>query len=246
MKTTNLLFGLALLFAAIFSAAAQTVSTTPTNNPTFKGRVLDDDTGQPVAGVRIIYGFVHKCDGECAGDRAYVTRTDAEGRYEGVFEPLGSAADGHYAIRIEPTNYVRQVFNVDKADIGKMETIPDTRLRRGGWISGRAERPGEFTTNALAFINLTNESLLPEHTQPLHVNPDRDGRFRTPLLPPGSYTLSGIWESHISSDRVRGIDFWKVVLLNSVSNVNVTVGQEAANINLTTNGIVRTNRAYWR
>ena len=34
MKTTNLLPGLALLFAAAFSATAQTITTTPTNGPT--------------------------------------------------------------------------------------------------------------------------------------------------------------------------------------------------------------------
>ena len=250
MKITNLLPGLVLLFAAIFSAAAQTVTTTPTNGPTFKGRVLDDATGRPVAGVRILYMFVHECDGECAGDRGYVTRTDAEGRYEGVYEPPGGVGTGHYVIETQATNYVWQVFNVDRADIGKMATIPDIRLRRGGWISGQVERPAEAKADdsALRFVSalvkLESQGPLPEHTQLLPIIA-RDGRFRTPLLPPGSYTLSGDWTGAIRSMDGR-FDNWRVLLLNSVSNVNVTVGQETANISLTTNGIVRTNRVYWR
>jgi 5-hydroxyisourate hydrolase-like protein (transthyretin family) len=245
MKITNLLPGLVLLFAASFSAAAQTVPTTPTNGPTFKGRVLDDATGTPIAGVRILYMFVHDCDGECAGDRGYVTRTDAEGRYEGVYPPQSSGA-GHYTIRIEPTNYVWQVINVDKTNTAKMATIPDTRLGRGGWISGQVERPAEADDLAYvsALVKLESQGPLPEHTQ-LHPIIARDGRFRTPLLPPGSYTLSGDWTGAIRSMDGR-FDNWRVLLLNSVSNVNVTVGQETANISLTTNGIVRTNRSYSR
>ena len=239
MKTTRIFLGLVMLCGTAFGTAAQTVTTTPTNGPTFKGRVLDDATGKPIADVPIHYAFVFDRVGDHSvpGVRGSDTRTDAEGRYEGRYEPPGGAGTGHYSIETRATNYVWQVFNVDKADIGKMASLPDTRLRRGGWISGRVERPAEVAPDAPAFVMLNSEGPLPEHSQLLPVESDRDGKFRTPLLPAGSYTLRGEWVV-LSTNGRRGST---TRLWSSISNINVIAGQDTTNVFIPTNLTIQTN-----
>ena len=244
MKITNPLPGLVLLFAAAFSAAAQTITPTPTNGPTFKGRVLDDATGKPIADVPIHYAFVFDRDGDHSvpGVRGSDTRTDAEGRYEGRYEPPGGAGNGHYSIETRANNYVWQAFNVDKADIGKMASIPDTRLQHGGWISGRAEHPAEAVPDDRAFVKLESQGPLPDHSQLPLVEADRDGKFRTPLLPSGTYTLRGQWLARITNGgRVSYRP-----LVSSISNINVIAGQDTTNVIIPTNNVVYTNRASGR
>jgi len=241
MNTMKLLPGLALLFAASFSAAAQTVTTTPTNSPTFKGRVLDDATGKPVADVPIRYHIFYERVGDHSvpGVGMNYTRTDAEGRYEGRYEPMTSSLNAYYAIVIEPTNYAWQVFKVDRADIGKMASIPDARLLRGGWISGRLERPAEAKAGDSAYVGLESQGPLPDHSLLPLVEADRDGKFRTLLLPAGTYTLRGQWVARFMDGRM-------VPLVTSVSNIIVIAGQDMTNVIIPTNNVVYINRASGR
>src|SRR5208283_618838 len=101
----------------------------------FKGRVLDDDTGKPIADQRI-YAFCSVSDP--LGD----IRTDAEGRYK--LPPVA----GTLEIHISPTNYVAQLVRLDAGDAESTVSVPDIRLKHGGWISGRVERPSEVESNS--------------------------------------------------------------------------------------------------
>jgi 5-hydroxyisourate hydrolase-like protein (transthyretin family) len=237
MKTKNILPVLVLICGMAFNASSQTITTTPTNGPTFKGRVLDDATGKPVADVPIRYWFEYESIG--TGHGFYETRTDAEGRYEGRYEPKGGTGAGHYTMEIQPTNYAWQVFKVDRADTAKMASIPDARLLRGGWISGLAKHPAEVAPNDYPYIRLYGQGPLPEHTLLPVVEAGRDGKFRTPPLSAGTYALQGQWLARSTNGGRVSV----VGLVTGISNIIVIADQETANVVIPTNYIVYTNRA---
>ena len=103
----------------------------------FKGRVLDDATGKPIERF-FVYGET---------THSYDVRTDAEGRYELPH------VSGALEIQIWPrTNYVGQRIRMDAAAEDSTVSVPDIRLRHGGWITGRVERPADLVSNATAEV----------------------------------------------------------------------------------------------
>ncbi len=93
---------------------------------TATGRVLDAETGLPIEGTKVDGGY----------DRA---QTDARGNFK--LKCVG--ADSWVYVGDSSKNYVTQVFHVTGVAEGTNIVLPDARLRKGGWISGRAVPPAD-------------------------------------------------------------------------------------------------------
>ena len=226
---------LVLICGMAFNTSSQTITTTPTDGVTVKGRVLDDATGKPIADARIdiadfeltngttlkSYMF-DAATGRLAGPtppehgHRYNIRTDAEGRY-GL-----SDTTGHVIIGIHTTNLVAQSFIMDATKEASLVFIPDIRLQHGGWISGRVE-PADTARGVYSFVTLMREGDSRDLPTDRPYRCNLDGTFRTEALSSGSYTLRGYW------DYREGLtNNWHGE--GSVSNITVVVGQDTTNI----------------
>ena len=115
---------------------------------TFIGRVLDDATGKPIPDARLIM----------VSDWSCYVGLDEEGRYK------LSRINGPFEIQTQTSNHVSQVIKLGEAAEGSTVTVPDIRLKRGGWISGRVECPAELDSNAVAWIKLEFHGDLPTNS----------------------------------------------------------------------------------
>jgi hypothetical protein len=193
---------------------------------TFKGRVLDDATGKPIADQLI--------DALPSTRGPFCISTDAEGHYK--FPPIAGAPE----IKTWPgTNYVGQRIRIDEADEDSTVTVPDIRLKRGGRISGRVELPAGVESN---FIFLTEikfelQGPLPTNSVIDDVLTDHDSTFRTDPLPPGTYTLHAGWREFAAKD----VPLQSWLSTDSVSNIDVIAGQDTTNVLIPTKEIILTN-----
>ena len=188
---------------------------------TFKGRVLDDATGKPIADQ---YISAYSSTGITPGN----IRTDAEGRYE--LPPVA----GTLEIDILTANYVEHVVKLDAGAEDSTVTVPDIRLKRGGWISGRVERPAEVKSNLfIPMIKCELQGPLPTNSEINYVLIHTDGTFHTDQLPPGTYTLHAALPEGVGPpySEVNGI----------VSNINVIAGQDTTNVFIPIKLTIQTN-----
>ena len=177
------------------------------NGATYKGRVLDDVTGKPVANEHFLGGYYMFQD----------VHTDAEGRYE------WRHVKGDAQLDLLITNYVEQEIKLDAAGEDSTVLVPDIRLQPGGRISGRVQRPAGLTSNTYAWVQPELQGALATNSQILRAYGYTNGTFRTDPLPPGTYKLNAGW--------VKGSDLFDSPVANgSVSNINVTVGRETKNV----------------
>jgi hypothetical protein len=146
---------------------------------TFKGRVLDDATGKPIANAILFCGT----EGPSQNPR-----TDEEGRYE-----LSHIA-GKLIIDAQTTNHVMQRIYVDGAAEDSTVSVPDIRLQHGGWISGRVECPADVESNASARVTLEIQGGMPTNSLIEDAFTRISDTFRTYPLPPGIYTLHAEWQ----------------------------------------------------
>lgn len=192
----------------------------------FKGRVLDDATGKPIAHIYIANGMTVISSGG--------TYTDTEGRYELPW------IVGSLVINLEWTtnDYVHPDIEMDAADEGSTVSVPDIRLKHGGWISGRVERPAEVGGNACAWIMLEFQGSWPINTMSNYAQPHDDGTFLTDPLPPGTYTLHARWWQNpfVKDDSPQNL-----LALGSVSNINVIAGQDTTNVLIPTKLNIQAN-----
>jgi hypothetical protein len=186
---------------------------------TFKGRVLDAATGEPIAKA-IVYGETEA--------RSYDLRTDAEGHYELPH------ITGTLRIEALTTNRVAQIVKLDAAAEDSTVSIPDIRLQHGGWISGRVERPAEVESNAFAKVSLEIQGSLPNNSVIYEAYAGADGTFRTGPLPSGTYTLHAEWRERVSKGGPS--QNWQAK--GSVSGVTVIVGQDTTNAFIPTKMII--------
>ena len=218
-----------------------------TRGATFKGRVLDDATGKPIANM-IIFG--HNSGSRTNQNRLTIIdapRSDAEGRYEfhhvaGFMVVTPETMDMHY----QWTNYVQQSIIFDAAAEDSTVTVPDFRLKHGGRIFGFVERPAGFSDR----INNAGVKAEINGTLPTNVNIREafvsgseenrgDFHFRTDPLPPGTYTLN-------FNERNNFGPVTRPLLVGSISNITVIAGQDTTNVFIPTKMIVRTNAASGR
>jgi hypothetical protein len=185
---------------------------------TFKGRVLDDATGKPIANGILFCG---------TGGPSQNPRTDEEGHYELIH--IASAL----IIDARTTNHVIQRNYVGGAAEDSTVSIPDIRLQHGGWISGRVERPADVESNASARVTLEIQGRLPTNSLIEDAFTRKGDTFRTYPLPPGTYTLHADWQLHGKGGPRQT---WQAK--GSVSGIKVTVGQDTSNVLIPTKMIV--------
>lgn len=188
---------------------------------TFKGRVLDDATGKPIANANLY------CQPEGS---SRILHTDEKGSYE-----LSHLA-GAFIIDAHTTNHVRQRISVGETAEDSTASVPDIRLQRGGWISGRVERPAEVQSNASAWIKLEIQGNLPTNSLIEDVFARNGDAFRTDPLPPGTYTLHADWRLIWKGSPPQT---WQAN--GNVSGIKVIEGQETTNIFIPTKLVVPAN-----
>jgi hypothetical protein len=188
---------------------------------TFKGRVLDDATGKPIANAIL----------SISEGSSQNPRTDAEGRYE-----LSHIA-GKLIIDAQTTNHVMQRIYVDGAAEDSTVSVPDIRLQHGGWISGRVEPPAEVESNAFVTVSLEIQGSLPTNALIHDTYPRTDGTFRTGSLPPGIYTLRAEWRK----GDMKGGSRQTLQAKGSVSGIKVIVGQDTSNVLIPTKWTIPAN-----
>ena len=149
----------------------------PSNSVTFKGRVLDDATGKPIAGARVIstdYAlqngatlkgemFDPKTGKKVNEIRVYQTRrtevsTDAEGLYE------LPRTTGHVLMVTRATNHMGQWFMLDATNEEGVVSVPDSRLQDGvgyGSLIGQLDRPAEVAPHWWAWAGWEIQDALP-------------------------------------------------------------------------------------
>jgi hypothetical protein len=214
----------------IFAGTNYTVDFVLSNGATFKGRVLDDATGKPIADVPI-HGITFSGSG--AFDDA--TDSDAEGHYQFLH------VSGSLHIRLFPeTNYyVPQLIEMDEAAEDSTVSIPDVRFQRGGRLSGLIERPAEvdsYSYTALFQGTMPTNCLIDDGLIPT------GGTFHTFPLPPGTYTLHAQWQKEPTWPPFEVVDPQDALASGIVSNITVIAGQETTNVVIPTRMIVQTNR----
>ena len=183
---------------------------------TFKGRVLDDSTGKPIAQIVVQDNSLN-----------YVNITDSEGRYE-----WRHGADA-FEIHVIETNYVWQVIKMDATAEDSTVTTPDIRLQLGGWISGRVEHPTKLEKLESDLGIKADAMVMPKIQGSLANNSVIDSvfymtndTFRVGPLPTGNYTLHSGWQQR---GWIGGkLPQWSAS--GSVSNITVIAGQETANV----------------
>lgn len=104
-------------------------------------------------------------------------------------------------------------------------SVPDIRLQRGGWISGRVERPAEVQSNASAWIKLEIQGNLPTNSLIEDVFARNGDTFRTYALPPGTYTLHADWQLFGKGAQPHT---WQAN--GNVGDIKVIAGQDTTNI----------------
>jgi protocatechuate 3,4-dioxygenase beta subunit len=119
------------------------------------GRVVDADSGQPVAGVFVVHSSRNETTQQLGGMNFTGSQTDANGKFR-----LENVQPGHYAaymlaIEESPTSYSDQTpFDVSDGDVSGVEI----KVRRGATISGVAVVENNFDA-AVASL-LQNVSIL--------------------------------------------------------------------------------------
>jgi hypothetical protein len=187
----------------------------------FKGRVLDDATGKPIARA-VVYGMT---------GRIYDIRTDTEGRY--VLPHIA----GPLKIEALTTNHVAQFLKLDAAAEDSTVSIPDIRLQHGGWISGRVERPAEVESNAYATVSLEIQGGLPANSVIYEAYAGADDTFRAGPLPSGAYTLQAEWQGRTGKGGPP--QTWQAN--GRVSGIKVIAGQDTTNVLISTKIIIQAN-----
>lgn len=175
---------------------------------TFKGRVLDDATGKPIAKA-VVYGMT---------EHFYDTCTDAEGRYELPH------ITGTLKVEVATTNHVAQVVRLDEAAEDSTVTVPDIRLQHGGWISGRVESPAGVKNHISGTVSLEIQGNMPASS--MRNTAFWTDSFRTRPLPAGTYTLNAKW----GDLHGKGGPPPKWRAQGSVSDIKVIVGQDTTNV----------------
>ncbi|WP_145112616.1 carboxypeptidase regulatory-like domain-containing protein [Botrimarina mediterranea] len=155
-----------------------------------EGRVVDYQTGEPIAGVIVRDGMIHGTNRwSSLDDRQFVTRTDADGRYRITGLPVGDKnrvmafTDGDAA-------YVPAIVTADTSAAAE-QGASDFRLRRGVWAEGRVydADTDEAIVGSLGYYYFPNKEVDESYpgTRRTFVQgrywTDAEGRFRIPVLP---------------------------------------------------------------
>ena len=203
------------------------------NGVSFKGRVLDDATGKPIASA-----IVQAATGPQHSFWDFYTVTDEAGNYEFSHIELSRIA-GKLYIEAKTNNTFGVSITPTAAQEGNTITIPDIRLQPGGWISGRVELTTESGSNADILVAITPkiQGDWPTVERENYAFRGEEARFRIHYIPSGVYTLDAKWETN-------GSRTWQGV--GSVSNIVVIAGMDTTNVFIPTHVVAVTNTASGR
>jgi protocatechuate 3,4-dioxygenase beta subunit len=161
------------------------------------GRMLDAETGQPVANLSYGFGMLN-ADGKSLGNRSWsMAKTNAAGEFR--FDNLSPGRYAAFAVAREgdsPNYYSGAVpFEIEDDNVSGIVV----RVQRGAVLSGVASIEG--TTNRAVLAKLA-QAVLNLQVVPADLKPDEiqmwsssrttvqpDGSFRLPGLPPGKAQL---------------------------------------------------------
>jgi len=157
----------AAVFALIVELAAQSAST-------ITGRVIADDTGNPVANARVSIATA-------SGFAAPVTLTDADGRFSVPRPAEAPRAGAALRVAVTKTGYTR-------TEAAAGERAVEIRLKRGAVISGRVvDEFGEPVENVRIVAQTDPKARLALADG---VSTDDRGEYRLTGLPAGSFIVS--------------------------------------------------------
>lgn len=151
------------------------------------GRIVDADTGKPVAGLSYGYGALQQ-DGRSFGSN---TTSGASSNSRGEFQ-LDGIMPGHYAAYASSSGVTASEFYSDLASFEIIDAdVPglEIKVHRGSAITGVVVVEGEAPEDAPKLSNLridanvTSQSISAPRFAPINVAPD--GTFRTTGLQPG-------------------------------------------------------------
>ena len=180
-----------------------------------RGRVVDADSGTPLAGARL------------EADQLETT-TDEKGNYE-----IRRASPGTDHIIAQATNFVTQRTEVGGTPDDWNIIVPDIQLHRGGWISGRVVLPAGAPKGTVAGVvpAIEGGNGLPGAIYPeVVVSPT--GTFRLGPLPPGSYGL----RTNPHAESTNGGASW--MARGAVTGIKVEAGKETGNVTIKTDAVL--------
>lgn len=161
------------------------------------GRVVDADSGQPVAGVEVVIGSVTKAGGDISGYGVSGERSVANGAFR-----IFGVVPGRYAVFARPDGLKGGLISAPViVDISE-DTSAEVRVRQGSSISGVVVIEG--TNDPKVHAKLSQIGLAAS-TRPTGQGPlvpgvssaraNADGGFRLSGLQPGRVTISTVLSS---------------------------------------------------
>ena len=227
IDSTNYLFTpeLNIQTAEPISNQSVSVSFTLRLGATVMGRVLDAETGKPVPGASIFGSGYHEA-GEVNG---------ADGRFTiqhlATNEALSFSiapnpryvwhTNGTARVALPESDYVQQNIRPAGLAEGMTTTLPDVKLRHGGWISGRMTLPADAPSGVRPVLQapkIEGDSVPTDYPEAYGSN----GVFRIGPIPAGTVELSA------DSFLFKSGNPWRAE--GSVTNIHVEAGQETKNV----------------
>lgn len=178
---------------------------------TATGRVVDAKTGIPIEGATAYGGR----------DRV---RTDVRGS----FDLTHLTADSWVTVGHPSKDYVTQIIHASGVGGSTNIVLPDAKLQRGGWISGRTVAPADSPIKKSRSVIFRPDERGESSPSPWLAHPpnfvygDSNGVFRIGPLPPGTYRLGARY------DLGKSEDHWAAE--GHVDGIKVEVGEENSNI----------------
>jgi len=181
-----------LLVALLMVVTTAGIAPAQTQVGRIVGRVMDDVTGEPVAGARIIL-FPVSLDPGSERPRGLVrATTDPNGKFE-----LAGVPSGRWNAQVDKVGYVTMgvapmpLMSVD-VSAGTL-TIPDIRLDRGGVITGHVfDAKGNGMNGALLEVRPLRagpDGIVKPSLYPSMNYTNDQGEYRIAGLPPGRYIV---------------------------------------------------------
>lgn len=207
----------------------------PTKTYVAIGRIIDADTGKPLANLQYGYGPVNRDQRMSGGFGWTGNRTNNNGEFR--IEGLSSGRYAAFAVSTEQVDFYSEpaVFEISDSDVSAIEI----KTRRGSSISGAVVIEGSDDPDVLARVsklelraNVFTEELTPPSMAPIRVNPDgsflisglRPGKARISFGGFGSEAAKGFSLMRVEREGVslrEGVD---VAAGENVSGVRVVIG----------------------
>jgi len=162
------------------------------------GRIIDHDTGQPIADATVIVRRSLLKPGENRVLEETKHKTDAEGKYQFTISPRQAAEHFLYIeLDVEHPEYAPKTgygysfaMTLKNERLGERPFFEDFDLRRGQAVSGRAETPDGWPLAGCKVLCTSFAQADRGHSiSRTEATTDAEGRFRIMMTTPGTGTL---------------------------------------------------------